>query len=249
MDLNGQKVLILGALGTAGAAIAKKFAQEGAAIMLSARRASEGEKFADELRGLGQEVGFVAADVTKRDQVISAVEATVARFGQIDVLVNCFSRDHLRRFMDDTEEAWDEIIQVNFKGLMYACHASLQHMVPQSYGRIISLTSDSGKIGATMETAQSGMKAAVIAFSKSLAREMARYNITVNSVCMGPTRESSEAPTGMSPEGWASFMRLIPFRRPAKPEEVAAVVAFLATRDASFVTGQALSASGGLVMC
>ena len=249
MDLNGEKVLILGALGTAGAAIAKKFAQEGAAIMLSARRASEGEKFADELRGLGHDVGFVAADVTKRDQVISAVEATVARFGRIDVLANCFSRDHLRRFMDDSEEAWDEIIDVNFKGLMYACHASLQHMVPQSYGRIISLTSDSGKIGATMETAQSGMKGAVIAFSKSLAREMARYNITVNSVCMGPTRESAEAPPGMAPEGWASFMRLIPFRRPAKPEEVAAMVAFLATSDASFITGQALSASGGLVMC
>ncbi|HJP41273.1 MAG TPA: SDR family NAD(P)-dependent oxidoreductase [Dehalococcoidia bacterium] len=249
MQLDGQAALVLGSLGTCGEAITRTLADRGAATMVSARRESEGQALANELKAGGNKAAFVAADVSSRDSVIAAVEQTVSEFGKIDILVNAFSADHLRRFLDDDEESWDRMLNVNLKGMFFACHAALQHMVPQEHGRIVTLTSDSGKIGATMETVQSSTKAGVIGFSKSLAREMARHQITVNALCIGPTRPSAEAPQGFSSEGWQSFMRLIPFHRPATPEEVGTVCAFLVSGDAGFVTGQAISASGGLTMC
>lgn len=218
-------------------------------MMLSARRAEEGEALAASLRDEGHDAHFEPADVRKRDEVAGAVGATVERLGGIDVLINCVSYDHLRFFMDDEERHWDKVLDVNVKGTMRSCQEALRHMIPQKYGRIITLVSDSAKIGATAEVAQSSAKGGIVAFSKSLAREMARHGVTVNAVCLGPTSDSDDPPPGLSVEGWASFMRLIPFRRPARPHEVASLVAFLAMREASFITGQAISVSGGLTMC
>ncbi|MBW2397721.1 MAG: SDR family oxidoreductase [Deltaproteobacteria bacterium] len=234
MDLKGQNALVLGALGTAGSAVARKLCEEGASVMLSARRAQEGAALSEKLHGEGYDAHFIAADVTDRAQVAAAVDATVDKLGRIDIVANCVSYDHMRKFVDDKEKHWDRVFAVNVKGTQL--------------GRLLTLVSDSAKIGATLETAQSSSKGAIVAFSKSLAREMARHEITVNAVCLGPTSETADPPLGLSPEGWAAFMRLIPFRRPAKPTEVASLVAFLAMREASFITGQAISVSGGLTM-
>jgi 2-hydroxycyclohexanecarboxyl-CoA dehydrogenase len=248
MDLKEQKALVLGALGTAGSAVARKLCFEGASVMLSARRAEEGAALTKQLRDEGHDAHFIAADVTDRAQVAAAVDATVEKLGRIDIVANCVSYDHMRKFVDDKEKHWDRVFAINVKGTQLAYQEALRHMIPQRYGRLLTLVSDSAKIGATLETAQSSSKGAIVAFSKSLAREMARHEITVNAVCLGPTSETADPPLGLSPEGWAAFMRLIPFRRPAKPAEVASLVAFLAMREASFITGQAISVSGGLTM-
>jgi len=248
MDLRGQNALVLGALGRAGRAVARTLCEEGAAVVVSARREEEGQALADALCDGGHRASFFAADVRQRAEVAAVVDATVERLGRIDVLVNCVSYDHLRRFMDDEERFWDKVLAVNYKGALLAWQEALRHMIPQRYGRILTLVSDSAKIGATLEVAQSGAKAAIVASSKSLAREVARHDVTVNTVCLGPTSETADPPPGLSPEGWAAFMRLIPFRRPARPPEVASLVAFLAMREASFITGQAISVSGGLTM-
>lgn len=266
MNLNGKVALVTGVLGRTGSEVARKYAQEGADLMLSARRAKEGEEFAEKLRKeTGRTIHFVPADMGNRAQVTNAVEQTVARLGRIDILAVWSSFSILDYFMDSKEEDWDQMIDCNFKGLAYACHAALTHMIPQGSGRIISCASDAGKIGATKEVILSGTFGAQAAMSKALAREVARYSITVNVIGQGPTWENPtvvmdpsmrggpaayERSSGASAKGLETFLRhLIPFHRAADPKEVAGLAAFLATDDASFITGQFISVSGGLVMC
>ncbi|MBI4300628.1 MAG: SDR family oxidoreductase [Chloroflexi bacterium] len=251
MDLKGKVALISGALGGVGSAIARKMAQEGADLALTARRPGDLEDFCRELQSLGHQVLALPADGTQRDQVVSVVDKTAAHFGHIDILVNAMSGDIMERFHEGKEENWDRMMAVNVYGFLYFQHAALQHMIPANKGRIINLVSDSAKIGATMEAVQSLTKGGMVAFGKSLAREVARYSITVNTVCVGPTRTPGfiEGMEKSNSPGYQAFMRLQPMHRAAEPAEVAAVVAFLATDDASFVTGQAISASGGLTMC
>jgi 2-hydroxycyclohexanecarboxyl-CoA dehydrogenase len=192
----------------------------------------------------------VALDVTDRGAVADAVEEVRDALGPVDILVNNAGWDELKPFLETDEDFWDRIIAINFKGCLLMTHAVLPGMVERGYGRLVNIGSDAGRVGSSMESVYSGAKGAVIAFTKTIAREVARAGVTANTVCPGPTR--TPLLEGMVAEGGEKLIdaltRAIPMRRLGEPEDVAAAVAFLASERAGFITGQTLSVSGGLTM-
>jgi len=167
------------------------------------------------------------------------------------VLVNNAGWERLRLFVETEPEFWDRIIAVNYRGVLAATHAVLGGMIARRAGRIVSIASDAGRVGSTGEAVYSGCKAAVIGFSKALAREVARHGITVNVVAPGPTETELLAEV-MAGERGARILegmrRTIPLRRLGRPDDVAGAVAYFASPEAGYVTGQVLSVSGGLTM-
>ena len=175
-----------------------------------------------------------------------------AEFGQIDVLVNNAGWDKMELFLDSQPATWEKIISINFKSVLYTSKAVLPQMVSRGAGKVVNIGSDAGRGGSTGEAVYAGTKGAIIAFSKSLAREMARYHINVNVVCPGLTdtpllqevRNSSEKAHKVVD----AITRAIPLGRVGAPEDIANAVAFLASSHADYITGQTLSVSGGLTM-
>jgi 2-hydroxycyclohexanecarboxyl-CoA dehydrogenase len=194
----------------------------------------------------------VGLDVTDAGTVAAALERTTAELGPVEILVNNAGWDELRPFLETEEPFWDRVIDVNFKGCLRVTRAVLPGMVERHFGRIVSIGSDAGRVGSSLESVYSGAKGAVVAFTKSIAREVARSGVTVNAVCPGPTRTPLlEGMAGDEERGArliASLERAVPMRRLGEPEDVAAAVAFLASDRAGFITGQTLSVSGGLTM-
>jgi 2-hydroxycyclohexanecarboxyl-CoA dehydrogenase len=168
------------------------------------------------------------------------------------VLVNCAGWDELRGFLDTDEEFWRRVIAVNYEGCLRTTRAVLGAMIERGWGRIVNLSSDAARVGSSQEAVYAGAKAAVIAFTKTIAREAARHGVTANVVCPGPTdtdmlRTMSQA----APDAERlieSLARAVPMRRLGRPEDAAGAVAFLASEEAGYITGQTLSVSGGLTM-
>jgi 2-hydroxycyclohexanecarboxyl-CoA dehydrogenase len=158
--------------------------------------------------------------------------------------------DELRPFLETDEEFWERVIEVNYKGCLRVTRAVLPGMVERGFGRVVNIGSDAGRVGSSLEAVYSGAKGAVIAFTKTVAREVARAGVTANTVCPGPTRTAMLK--AMAESGRErlveSLTRAVPMRRLGEPEDVAAAVAFLASERAGFITGQTLSVSGGLTM-
>jgi 2-hydroxycyclohexanecarboxyl-CoA dehydrogenase len=188
-------------------------------------------------------------DLTDDGATRAMVAQVQSDMGAIDVLVNLIGWSGTTRFHEENAAYWRKIMSINFESILYVTHPVLNGMIEQNHGKIVNVSSDAGRVGTSTEAVYSAMKGGLIAFSKSLARENARYNINVNAVCPGPTdtpllQEEMEA----NPDIVARMTRIIPFRRLGQPEDMAAAISFLAGPDSDYITGQALSVSGGLTM-
>jgi 2-hydroxycyclohexanecarboxyl-CoA dehydrogenase len=252
MKLRGKTALVTGGGRGIGRAIALGLAQEGAQVAVLDILADNAAAVVREIEATGVKGLALPADLTKRAQVDRAVADTLAQFGQIDILVNNAGWDRMEMFLDSEEETWDKIIAINFKGILYACKAALPSMVARGQGKVISIASDAGRAGSTGEAVYAGTKGAIIAFSKTLAREMARHKITVNVVCPGltetPLLQGIREQSPKTEKVIEAVTRAIPLGRVGQPEDIAGAVVYLASPAADFVTGQTLSVSGGLTM-
>jgi len=191
-------------------------------------------------------------DITDLVQVQEMVKITLSSFGKVDILVNNAGWDRIEPFMKNPPDFWDQVIAINLKGPINCTRAVLDPMVDRKYGKIVNISSDAGRVGSSGEAVYSACKGGIIAFTKTMAREMARYSINVNCICPGATdtpllAELTKGETGAKIID--AMVKAVPFRRLGKPEDIAGAVAFLASDEAAFITGQTLSVSGGLTMC
>jgi 2-hydroxycyclohexanecarboxyl-CoA dehydrogenase len=247
--LNGKVAIVTGAAQGIGRAIASRLAAEGAKVALADIQLDSAETAAAEIRLTGAQTIAVHLDVTKLDDAIAAADRVEHELGPIDILVNNAGWDALHPFLETGPELWDKLIAINFRGVLNCCKAIAPLMQSRGSGKIVSISSDAARVGSTGEAVYAGCKAAIIGFSKTLARELAASHINVNVVCPGPTETAllKSAMAGRE-KVLESMARGIPFRRLGQPADLVGAVAFFASSDSDFVTGQVLSVSGGLTM-
>jgi len=185
-------------------------------------------------------------DVADSQAAAEAVARALQAFGQIDILVNNAGWDRIQPFIETTPDFWDRVIGINYKGVLNFSHAVCKNMAERKQGKIVNIASDAGRVGSLGETVYAGAKGGVIAFTKSLAREMARVGVHVNCICPGPT--DTELFREQPEKVRMALERAIPFRRVARPEDIARAVAYFASPVSDYITGQVLSVSGGLTM-
>ncbi len=206
---------------------------------------------ANEIASAGGRALAAAADVSDLAAVEAAARTVEQALGPVDVLVNNAGWERMALFVESDPALWDRLIAVNYRGALNVTRTLLPGMIERRRGRIVTIASDAGRVGSTGEAVYSGCKAALIGFSKALAREVARHAITVNVVCPGPVDTQLLADVMQGERGQkilAGMRRAIPMGRLAEPEDVAGAVAYLASEEAAYVTGQVLSVSGGLTM-
>jgi 2-hydroxycyclohexanecarboxyl-CoA dehydrogenase len=205
-----------------------------------------GEQTCQAVRDAGGEADFVTLDVTDDESIAALADAVLGRGAAPDIVVNAAGWDRVEPFLDNSVEFMERIVRLNLLGTVKVAKAFLPAMVDAGAGAVVNVASDAGRVGSSGETVYAGAKGGIIAFTKSLAREMAPHGIRVNCVCPGPT----DTPLFRSlPEKLqAALTRAIPFRRLARPEEIADAILFFASPRSEFITGQVLSVSGGLTM-
>ena len=250
MKFKGKVAIVTGGARGIGKAIAVGLAKEGATVVVADLLEDLAKETVQEIKASGGQAIPLKMDITNSKQVKPAIEQVIKQCGKIDVLVNNAGWDKIEPFVQSTEETWDKVISINLKGPVIVTRAVIDNMIQNKYGRIVNIASDAGRVGSSGEAVYSACKGGIIAFSKALARELVRYNIAVNSIAPGPTETPLTLQTmAENPKIVDALKNAIPMRRLAKSEEIAAAAIFFASDDASFITGQVLSVSGGLNMC
>lgn len=246
MRLDGANIIITGAGQGIGKAIALKLAAYGADISIADKNPETLKETRAEIEQLGRKCIAVTTAVTDFESVTAMVKQSQEALGQISVLVNTVGWDIIEPFWKNSLEYWEKIIDINYKSVVYCSRAVLDSMMENKVGKIINISSDAGRVGSSGESVYAGAKGGVIAFTKSLAREVARYNIQVNCICPGPT--DTPLYRGQPEKIREAFEKAIPLKRVATPDDIAGAALFFASNLADYVTGQILSVSGGLTM-
>lgn len=245
MRFEGKTAAVSGGASGIGRATVMALGKAGGKVFFGDIDKAKGADVESEAKAQGADVVYVPLDITD-DASIARFAEKVTAGGHLDILVNAAGWDRIEPFIDNTPDFWNRIVAINFMGPVKLTRALLPTMIEARAGKIVNVASDAGRVGSTGETIYAGAKGGVIAFTKSLAREMARHQINVNCICPGPT----DTPLFRAqPERMQEALtRAIPFRRVAKPEEVADGILFFASSHSDFCTGQVLSVSGGLTM-
>ncbi|MFM1651637.1 SDR family NAD(P)-dependent oxidoreductase [Brevibacillus sp. B_LB10_24] len=232
-----------------GQAIARTLAARGMAVAAAEINLENANETVRLIEESGGRAVAIPCDVTSLAAVSEAVEKVKALYGKIDVLVNNAGWDKVEPFLQSEPDTWDKVMKINLMGQIHTCKVILPLMIEHGYGKVVNIASDAGRVGSSGEAVYSAAKGGVIAFSKTLAREMARYKINVNCVAPGPADTPLFAEIGTYNRGISEALeKVIPFRRLAQPEDIAGAVAYFASDEANYVTGQTLSVSGGLTM-
>ena len=246
-DAEPRTALVTGGARGIGRAIAHALAADGHRVAVADILDVEAHETAQEVDGVALHL-----DVTETASVDQAVSEVERQLGTPQILVNNAGWDEFRPFLETDEQFWDRVIEINFKGCLRTSRRVVPAMVDARYGRVVNIGSDAARVGSSLEAVYSGAKGAVVSFTKTLAREVARHGVTANAVCPGPTQtpmlEQMAEGAADSSRMVESLMKAVPMRRLGRPEDVAAAVAFLASEQAGFITGQTLSVSGGLTM-